>query len=290
MKKFKIFGVIALCLSALFTTVGCDKGKDDQTVETPIGNVDYAIAVKRVDGNRVAGVTLSIYDGEELVNTVTTDTLGNATFNLPGKKYKVVLSDYPKGIVPKASYTLPAKGGEVVIDVSTKVIEEENPKERLYKLGDVMYDFTLTDTNGNTINLVDSLKKYKAVVINFWFINCGFCRAEFPHLVRAYKDYKEDILLIGYNISYDTAEEINDFAIDYYLDFPLIAGLTNEEDLTDENNFAFLSLFGYNAAPKTVYIDRYGLFSYLTEGAYTSTKEITNLFSWFSNDNYNPAE
>lgn len=51
-------------------------------------------------------------------------------------------------------------------------------------------DFTLVDSVGNEKNISDYIGKYDFLFIDFWASWCGSCRAQEPHLVRLYREYK----------------------------------------------------------------------------------------------------
>ncbi|MEL7148272.1 MAG: TlpA disulfide reductase family protein, partial [Bacteroidota bacterium] len=58
------------------------------------------------------------------------------------------------------------------------------------KVGDEMANFSIPDIAGDRFTLSDM--KGKVVVINFWFIGCGPCRTEIPHLNKLVKKYESD--------------------------------------------------------------------------------------------------
>ncbi len=57
-------------------------------------------------------------------------------------------------------------------------IKKDGPN--LLKPGDVAPDFDLPLTNGKHLTLKEALKGKKGLLINFWFINCGYCLMEMP--------------------------------------------------------------------------------------------------------------
>ncbi len=72
-------------------------------------------------------------------------------------------------------------------------------------IGRPAMDFTLNNTNGNAVSLSSFKGKY--VLIDFWASWCGPCRAESPHLVKAYEKYNsKGFEIIG--VSLDDKKEL----------------------------------------------------------------------------------
>lgn len=147
-----------------------------------------------------------------------------------------------------------------------------------YSLGDTMGDYTLTDVKGDTYSFSELLKDKKAIVLNFWFVNCGPCRIEFPYLEEAYVNYQNDIEVLAINCVDENASDVADFATENGLSFPVIAGDTAWEKT--------MSIQGY---PTTVVIDRFGTISMIHTGYIDSTETFEHIFEFFANDEYTPT-
>ena len=87
--------------------------------------------------------------------------------------------------------------------------------------------FTLKDMNGKSVRLEDF--KGKALLVNFWATWCGPCILETPELVDLQAKYKDrGLQIIGISID-DTAEQIQAFAKEYKVNYPLLVGVDHDD-------------------------------------------------------------
>lgn len=160
-------------------------------------------------------------------------------------------------------------------DNSSGLISDADLSSSSYKLGDYMGDYTVTDINGNTHTFSDILKDKKAIVLNFWFINCGPCQMEFPYLQTAYDTYSDDIAVIAINPTTDKEDKIKKYAIQNELSLPFVKG--------DES---WITAFNLQGFPTTVVIDRYGCIAFMHMGAVTEDGVFEKVFEFFTADGY----
>ncbi|MGM9643339.1 MAG: peroxiredoxin family protein [Eubacteriales bacterium] len=255
------------------TGIGGDTTKGEDGAKLP-----YNVEVVSAGGLKLKDVTVLIYSDSTLsvMNGYSkTDENGVAGFSLPaeGTSYHAVLSGIPDGYDLADSY--PLTGTDTTITLTSEVIADESLSGVQYKLGDIMHDFTVTTTDGETLKLSELLKTKKAVLINFWYINCSWCQKEFPYMDSVYREYKDDIAIVAVNPSSDSFEDIkayrasNDYAI------PMAKVDTS-----------LATAFNVQYYPTSVIVDRYGMISVIEKGAITYEEPFVESFNHFKSENY----
>lgn len=134
-------------------------------------------------------------------------------------------------------------------------------------VGDRMYDFTVTDSDGNTHTLSQMLQEKEIVVLNFWYINCPFCVKEFPAMSEAYEAYKDRVGMVALN-PYDTVANIGRFRADHTsLTFPMAPCPSG-----------WVQTFALRGFPTTIIIDREGMIRQMHTGALLKVSDWESLF------------
>ncbi|MFD1130606.1 peroxiredoxin family protein [Paenibacillus provencensis] len=123
--------------------------------------------------------------------------------------------------------------------------------------GEAAPNFELVDTYGEPVNLSDF--RGKKVLINFWATWCPPCRAEMPHMQNIYEDYKDEVVILGVNLTTTEAsmEDVGTFIENYGLTFPIILDEQGE----------VMQTFRVVAYPTTYAVDRDGVIREIFRGA-----------------------
>lgn len=281
MKKFRKtlsrIGVLCLVCVMAFLMSMCAKDKpSDTTAPTEGAPITYTVTVKSQGGLPLSGVGVYVYTDSthsELVWFARTDDAGVITFTAPERSgYVAVLTEVTTGYEVEAEYLLAGANTEIIL--SAAQLSEDEMKNVVYKLGDMMMDFTVEDAEGNTYTLSKYLETKKAVVLNFWYANCEPCKGEFPYLQEAYDIWKDQIEVIAMN-PVDDAEKVEAFRKEMGYTFPMLAC-----------DPAWQSMMRISAYPTTVVVDRYGNIVLMHTGAVDTAKTFSDAFEWFASEDY----
>lgn len=297
---------LLLCLVLVFGCVvplaSCKKDDDPDNTPTPGGSVvggdggssngtaNYTVQVKTVGGMPLKDVKVTVFGGatgeEYAALPQDTDENGTVVFELQkADNYTLSLENVPKGYnvlsgdTKETRYPMGVAGA--VITLSSAPIATGGFSNS-YKLGDVMYDFTLTDVEGVDYKLSELLKTKKMVMINFWYRDCSNCAYEFPYINAVYEDYANDLEMLAVNdYRTDTVDMVKGYSdfLGEDLKMPLIKVGNSEYDLT-------LSRFPSEGYPTTVIIDRYGVICMIEVGAVLGENKWKSIFDHFTAENY----
>ena len=286
----KSMRILSLLLAlAMLLTVATACGKEDGNKTSDKANIsgetgsgdatDYTVSLKTAGGMALSGIDVYVYADSSLgdmKNFGQTDANGMVSFNLPeSSRYAIVLSGVPKGYDVKESYSF--DGDTAIITLKSSLITTEDLSSASLKLGDVMYDFTVTTPNGEKITLSKMLEEKEMVLINFWYTSCSWCVTEFPYMEQAYQLYKDKVGIVALDPLGETDAAIKAFPGNYNLDlsFPLAGCPT-----------AWSQTFGIQGYPTSVIVDRYGVITLIESGAITSLNPFTSLFETMTADDY----
>ena len=258
-----------LVFSLLICLAGCSQPADIKQ--------DYKITVISEGGMPFSDVSVTVYEGTdktELVWRADTSNDGVVEFSAPqSSDYIAVVEAIPVGYDIKEYYSVTSN--DTVITPEILLEEKEDLTGISYDLGNIIHDFTARDSNGNEYKLSELLKTKKAVILNFWYLNCQPCRMEFPYLEEAYQQYGDKIEVLALNPVDGTDTKLSAFADEMNLSFPMVACDPIWERLMD-----------LTAYPTTIVIDRYGMIAMIHKGYITETQTFTDIFEYFTSDGY----
>lgn len=237
----------------------------------------YVVHVVTESGKNLEEVEVKVYTDsskEDIVAVGETDENGLFSFESQGSVGDVIyLENVPVGYEVAENYEIKLQDTEIAL--TAQLLSEDELEDVTFKLGDVFADMSVTTSEGKVYTVSELLKEKKAVVINFWYLNCSPCKMEFPYLQEAYENYKDDIEVIAVNPVDGTDETIAAFQEQMELTFPMAA--------CDAKWEQYMNLTAY---PTTVVVDRYGTIGLIHKGMATSADEFNKVFEFFTAEDY----
>lgn len=237
----------------------------------------YSITVTSQAGEPLENVKVFVYEDptlSELVSVATTDTHGRISFmEKPRDAFVAILKDVPSGYAVEELYTISM--GDNQITLASRALTPEELASIRYGLGDRLGDLSVTDCDGIKHNLSDLLQQKKAVVLNFWYLNCNPCKMEFPYLQQAFEAYGEEVAFLALNPVDGTNETVSSYRWEQGLTFPVASC-----------DPVFQKTFGVNAYPTTLILDRSGTICLSHTGMFTDSAALCNALKYFTQENY----
>lgn len=283
-KNQRIIGLVC-CLLCLCLCLSACQTEDPTTAAPtePVKDVIYTISLKTAGGMVFDGVVAYVYEDsteDDLLTFGTLNANGSFTFTAPqSDKYTVRFENIPaEGYDLKEFYPITEVNTNIVLNSSVITGKDALEDGKVYKVGDVMRDFTVSTVDGQELTLSEILKDKQAVVLNFWYTGCGPCRSEFPLLQSAYAAYSDKVEVITMNptdISGDDADKIVAFRDQLGLTMPMAIC-----------SGRWMNAIGSGAYPTTVIIDRYGVICLLEVGSVEEDGVFDAAFEHFAAENY----
>ena len=271
----KIFLSIASILLLTSSFTGCGIGNGNENVSGT-----YTITVQSGVGIPMEDIEVRVYTDTEksdITAAGTTDENGQISFASKGAVGDFIyLEGVPTGY--KLAETYEIKEQNTVISLETELISVDKLDTINFQLGGIFADMSVTTPDGTVCTISEILKEKKAVVINFWFLNCSPCRMEFPFMQQAYEEYKGDLEIIAVNPIDGTNETIADFQNELGLNFPM--AVCGQE---------WCQYLGITSFPTTIVVDRYGMIGFIHTGSIPEKETFTKIFEVFTADDYQPT-
>lgn len=238
--------------------------------------ITYTVEVRTEGGMPLAGVRVDVYTDNTLatrLRAAETDENGMVSFEADRSDgYTAVLSNLPYGFETAQAFSITET---TRISLKGSMHAEGDLSGATLRLGDIVRDCTVTATDGTVYKFSELLATKKAIVLNFWFENCGPCKMEFPYLQKAYEAYSDDVIVLAINTVDGTNDSITSYASGMGLTFPMAKGR--------ETWVQYMSVSAY---PTTVVIDRYGMACMKHGGSITEEGVFEQIFAHFTADDY----
>ena len=280
MNKFKKLLSLTLAFVLLFSLAACGGGNAETEAaeggSASGAELNYTVSVESMGGMVMSGIDVYIYADSTLSDLKQygeTDENGVVSFTMEeSADYAIVLSGMPKGYILDDSYKF--SGTTASLRIRSELIGGENLSGATLGLGDVMYDFSVLTTTGETVTLSKMLEEKEMVLLNFFFTTCGPCANEFPYMEEAYQMYKDKVGVIALD-PLDQDQAVAAYQASMGLTFPMAACPP-----------AWSATFSISGYPTSLIIDRYGVISLIEVGGITSLRPFTSIFETFTGDDY----
>lgn len=279
MTKRKLLRAIALTMAFAMVLAMAGCSNDPAKTQDPTGEpvVLHTVKVVNQAGTAMSKCSIEIYSDAskttQLYKGIANEE-GEIVFGASRSgAYVAVISKLPQGYYVEEQY--PLAGEETQIVLAPGIMDEYVMDNSVFSLGDAMMDFTLTLPDSTEIVLSDLLKTKKAVVLNFWFMNCQPCKMEFPYIQEGYEQLTEDIAVLAMNPVDSTMEDIAQFQASNGYTFAMT-----------KCDFRWQEMLKLQAYPTTVVIDRYGNICLIHRGGIESTQEFLDMVNYFIQDDY----
>ena len=281
-KLFVRVVALTMAFAMVMAMAGCDN--KPANIPEPSGLPDslYKIVLTNQAGTVLSKCAVDVYSDPQLTNRIfrgITNSNGEVVFTAPlSSEYIAVVSRLPLGYSEQTKYQVSTGTTNIVVRpgvMDEAFIESMLEAENYFIIGNAMPDFELTLPDQSVLRLSDLLKTKKAVVLNFWFMNCAPCRGEFPYIQDGYEQVSEDVAVLALNPVDSTAEEVAQFQAD--------SGYTFTMSKCDTRWQEMLRIQGY---PTSVVIDRYGNICLIHTGELDNTQEFLDMVGYFISDDY----
>ena len=286
-----VVALVVVILAVIFGLKGCggdpsgpsssggptsSGGPGSVIVDEP-GSATYTVELKSVGGMVLDDIGVYVYTDStksELVWFDRTDEFGMMTFtDKASDSYVAVLEGIPVGYAVEEYYALTGEVTTIILGGALTPYEEAG--EFTYSLGSMVYDFTVTTTDGTTYTFSELLQEKKLIVLNFWYTTCEPCKKEFPVIQSVSEQYGEDAIVLCMNPVDGENDKITALMEELGLTLPM-AGVGSE----------WADMLGITAYPTTVVIDRYGMISMMHTGTVTNPEVWETIFSHYTSDSY----
>ncbi len=291
MNNMKKLLCLLLAFAMLASMAACTPNEDPTTTAGPNATTtaptttkgqptDYKVTIQNAAGRPMEDIDVQFNDKDGNIQGIArTDENGVAECTLPRQDgYTVSLSHVPNGYKYDEKYSIVGNGA--VISLKSEPIQGASMAGADLNVGDIIYDFEITDTDGKVYKVSDILKEKKVLILNFFFTTCQPCISEMPYMEAAYQTYKDDVEILALDSMGDTQDEVAAFKEQLALNFPLAVVPTSWDSVP------YNPSYGQATYPTTLVIDRYGMICIKESGSVSAARPWMVVMEYFSADNY----
>lgn len=269
--KFVRFIAMTMAFAVVMALAGCNQ---DPPV---IHEKTYTVSVVNKAGIALEKCKVDVYTDDTKSASVYSgiaDKNGQVSFVAAASDgYVAVVSKQPNGYAVEESYAL--TGEKTTIVLAPGVMTDEDMDTVQYSLGDAMMDFCVVTPDGDKVVLSELLQEKKAVVLNFWFLNCDPCKMEFPYIQEGYEQLSSEIAVLALN-PYDGSDgEVGSFRKDNGYTFTMAKCDSRWQEMMKIQSY-----------PTSVVIDRFGNICLIHNGMIRSTQDFLDMVTYFISDDY----
>ncbi len=125
--------------------------------------------------------------------------------------------------------------------------------------GNVAFDFTLRDLEGNQVSLSDF--RGQVVMLNFWASWCGPCRIEIPHMIELYNEkHHQGFEIVAVNLRED-GDRVEEFVQELGMPFPVLL----------DKGGRIGAAYYVRGIPTSIFIDEEGVIRHVHMGTLTKS-------------------
>ena len=132
---------------------------ENPTPTPEVEEIDYSVVVKDIAGKPLSEFYVTFYLGKDIVAEGFTNSAGTFAKNLEANIYDVLVEGREGYYLNTEMYKTDLIGTpiEVTCEIES-LVGKLAPADNFYELGDVMYDFTVSNTEGKELKLYDLLE------------------------------------------------------------------------------------------------------------------------------------
>jgi peroxiredoxin len=198
------------------------------------------------------------------------------TENITGTDHKSILT----GLLPSTAYHFRVKSADIEDNLATSddfTFTTKEPVYPGYSVGDRVQNFTLTATDNKSVSLSDYYGKN--IVMTFWSMGCGACKATLPLIDDLYRSITDNATKPNATIQiltvdlFNTQPDLLNFMKTNNYVIPVVT----------DSDAAVCIAWGVYATPTTFFINFDGIIMTVKIGTFADTQEIKDTLAGLQN-------